>query len=46
MAGPLGVFIRDSKMARGAFMRDAVHANERGFAVLGELLNRWFAPEN
>ena len=46
MTGPLGVFIRDSKMARGAFMRDAVHANERGFAVLGELLNRWFAPEN
>lgn len=46
MTGPLGVFIRDSKMARGAFMRDVVHANERGFAVLGELLNRWFAPEN
>lgn len=45
MTGPLGVFIRDSNIARGAFMRDVVHSNDRGKAVLGELLDRWFAPE-
>ena len=44
MTGPLGSFIEKSQMARGAFMRDVVHANDRGKAVLGELLNRWFAP--
>jgi hypothetical protein len=45
MTGPWGQYIRDSDKARGWFMRDAVHANERGFQILGRILERYFSPD-
>ena len=45
MTGPLGAYIRSSKMTPGAFMRDIVHANDRGKYLLGELMCRWFEVE-
>lgn len=42
MTGPLNGYIRDSGKVVGAYMRDAVHSNERGQILLGRLLERWF----
>jgi hypothetical protein len=44
MTGPWGEYIRRSDKARGWFMRDPVHANERGFQILGRILEKYFAP--
>jgi hypothetical protein len=44
MTGPWGEYIRASDKTRGWFMRDPVHANERGFQILGRILERYFAP--
>ncbi len=45
MTGPWGQYIKDSGLACGWFMRDVVHANERGFQVLGRILEKYFAPK-
>jgi hypothetical protein len=45
MTGPWGEYIRRSDKARGWFMRDPVHANERGFQILGRILEKYFAPQ-
>jgi hypothetical protein len=45
MTGPWGDYIRHSDKARGWFMRDPVHANERGFQILGRILEKYFAPK-
>lgn len=45
MRGPWGKYIRDSKRAQGSFMRDPVHANDRGKQILGRILERYFAPK-
>ena len=42
MAGPLWEYIRNSGKTVGWFMRDGVHANERGFQIIGRLLEAWF----
>jgi len=42
MTGPWGRYIRESDQARGWFMRDPVHANERGFQILGRILEKYF----
>ena len=42
MTGPLNAYVNDSGKAFGAYMRDQVHANERGQILLGRLLERWF----
>lgn len=44
MTGPWGQYIRESDKARGWFMRDPVHANERGFQILGRILEIYFSP--
>lgn len=44
MTGPWGQYLRESDKARGWFMRDPVHANERGFQILGRILERYFRP--
>ena len=43
MTGPWGEYIRRSDKTRGWFMRDPVHANERGFQILGRILEKYFA---
>ena len=45
MTGPWGEYIRRSDKTRGWFMRDPVHANERGFQILGRILEKYFAPK-
>jgi hypothetical protein len=45
MTGPWGEYIRRSDKSRGWFMRDPVHANERGFQILGRILEKYFAPQ-
>jgi hypothetical protein len=45
MTGPWGEYIRRSDKARGWFMRDPVHANDRGFQILGRILEKYFAPK-
>jgi hypothetical protein len=42
--GIWGAYLRECGKPRLWFMRDPVHANERGFQVLGRILERWFAP--
>lgn len=44
MTGPWGQYLRESDKARGWFMRDPVHANERGFQIQGRILGQYFAP--
>jgi len=44
MTGPWGQYIREADKTRGWFMRDPVHANERGFQILGRILEKYFAP--
>jgi len=45
MTGPWGEYLRRSDKTRGWFMRDPVHANERGFQILGRILEKYFAPK-
>jgi lysophospholipase L1-like esterase len=44
MTGPWWQFVQDSGSDYGYFRRDAVHANERGFQILGRTLEKFFAP--
>ena len=45
MFGPWGQYIRQSGKDLDWFKRDAVHANDRGFQVLGRILESYFAPK-
>jgi lysophospholipase L1-like esterase len=45
MTGPWWRYIQQSGKAYGWFQRDPVHANERGFQILGRILEKFFAPE-
>ena len=45
MTGPWWQFVQDSGCTYGYFRRDNVHANERGFQILGRILERFFAPQ-
>jgi lysophospholipase L1-like esterase len=45
MTGAWGQYIAESSKAMGWFKRDPVHANERGFQILGRILERYFAPK-
>jgi lysophospholipase L1-like esterase len=38
MTGPWGRYIRESQYGMGWFKRDPIHANERGFQILGRIL--------
>jgi lysophospholipase L1-like esterase len=40
-----GDYIGASSMAMGWFKRDPVHGNERGFQILGRILEKYFAPK-
>jgi hypothetical protein len=42
MTGPWWTYIQESGMTYGWFMRDVVHANQRGFQTIGRLLEIWF----
>lgn len=44
MTGIWWKYIQESGFSYGWFMRDAVHANERGFQILGRMLEKNFAP--
>jgi hypothetical protein len=44
LAAPLNQYILDSGCCRGWYMRDYVHANERGFQIIGRLLFEFFKP--
>lgn len=44
MTGPWWQYVQDSGKDYGWFRRDAVHANERGFQILGRILEKFFAP--
>jgi lysophospholipase L1-like esterase len=45
MTAPWGEYIRASDKCRGWFMRDPVHANHRGFQILGRILEIYFSPK-
>jgi len=45
MRGPWGTYIRECGKPMGWFKRDVVHANARGFQVLGRILEKYFAPK-
>ena len=45
MTGPWWRYVQQSGRDYGWFQRDRVHANERGFQILGRLLEQFFAPE-
>jgi lysophospholipase L1-like esterase len=45
MTGPWGNYIRESKCGMGWFKRDPIHANERGFQILGRILAAFLGPE-
>jgi lysophospholipase L1-like esterase len=44
MTGPWWQFVKDSGADYGYFRRDAVHANERGFQILGRIVEKYFEP--
>jgi lysophospholipase L1-like esterase len=43
--GIWGRYILDSKWACGSFMRDGIHANDRGKQILGRILEKYFRPK-
>jgi len=43
--GAWGRYILDSKWTCGSFMRDGVHANDRGKQILGRILEKYFSPK-
>jgi len=45
MMGPWGQYIRSSGKPLDWFKRDPVHANDRGFQVLGRMLEKYFSPK-
>lgn len=45
MTAAWGEYIAASSKAMGWFKRDPVHANERGFQILGRILEKYFAPK-
>jgi lysophospholipase L1-like esterase len=45
MQGVWGTYLRECGKPRLWYMRDVVHANDRGFQVLGRILERYFAPK-
>jgi hypothetical protein len=45
LCGPFFLYIKDSGSSYGWFMRDGVHANDRGSQVIGRLLLRYFEPK-
>jgi lysophospholipase L1-like esterase len=45
MTGLWGRYILDSKWTCGSFMRDGIHANDRGKQILGRILEAYFAPK-
>ena len=45
MRGPWGRYIRECGKPLGWFKRDVVHANGRGFQVLGRILEKYFTPK-
>jgi hypothetical protein len=44
MTGPWWRYVQESGKDYGWFQRDAVHANDRGFQILGRTLEKFFAP--
>lgn len=44
MTGPWWRYVQESGKDYGWFMRDRVHANERGFQILGRILEKFFTP--
>ncbi len=44
MTGIWWKYVLDSGKCYGWFMRDVVHANERGFQIIGRMLEKNFAP--
>ncbi len=44
MTGPWWRYVQESGKDYGWFMRDRVHANDRGFQILGRILEKFFAP--
>ena len=44
MTGPWWRYIQQSGKTYGWFQRDRVHANERGFQILGRILETFFSP--
>ncbi|MCY3020398.1 MAG: SGNH/GDSL hydrolase family protein [Planctomycetota bacterium] len=45
MTAAWGEYIAESARAMGWFKRDPVHGNERGFQILGRILEKYFAPK-
>lgn len=45
MMGPWGQYIRQSGKDLDWFKRDPVHANQRGFQILGRILEKYFGPK-
>jgi lysophospholipase L1-like esterase len=43
--GAWGRYVLDSKWTCGSFMRDGIHANDRGKQILGRILEAYFAPK-
>ena len=44
MTGPWWRYVQESGKDYGWFQRDRVHANDRGFQILGRILEKSFAP--
>ena len=44
LTGPFVQYIRDSGSFYGWYMRDGVHANQRGSQIIGRLLEEYFKP--
>ena len=44
MTGPWWQYIQKSGKTYGWFQRDFVHANDRGFQILGRILEKFFSP--
>ncbi len=44
MTGPWWRYVQQSGKTYGWFQRDRVHANDRGFQILGRILEKFFAP--
>lgn len=45
LTGPFVQYIRDTGSHYGWFMRDGVHANDRGSQIIGRLLFNYFSPK-
>jgi len=45
LTGPWGRYVKDQPQHVGWFMRDPVHANERGFQILGRIVERYLTVD-